>query len=79
MEGSRSTQLRRATIVWFDVWARKGQKKTAALDVFAKPVREMEQDLQKDFKQDNLEAQDGYLPHLLLGHVSFEKVHKVIS
>jgi len=41
-------------IVWFNVCVRKGQKKTAALNVLARPVREIEQDLQIDFKQDNL-------------------------
>lgn len=49
-------------IVWFNVCARKGQKKTAALNVLARPVREIEQDLQIDFKQENPEAQDKDLP-----------------
>ena len=53
-------------IVWFNVCARKEQKKTAALNVLARPVREIEQDLQNDFKQDNPEAQDRELPRLLV-------------
>ena len=55
---------------------RKGQKKTAALNVLARPVREIEQDLQIDFKQDNPEAQD---KDLLVDHFSFEKLHQVMS
>ena len=66
-------------IVWFNVCARKGQKKTAALNVLAKPVREIEQDLQEDFKHDNPEAQDRDLPRLLVDHFSFEKLHQVMS
>jgi len=66
-------------IVWFNVCARKGQKKTAALNVLARPVREIEQDLQIDFKQDNPEAQDKDLPRLLVDHFSFEKLHQVMS
>ena len=66
-------------IVWFNVCARKGQKKTAALNVLARPVREIEQDLQNDFKQDNPEAQDRDLPRLLVDHFSFEKLHQVMS
>ena len=68
-----------AAIVWLNVCARKGQKKTAALNVLARPVREIEQDLQNDFKQDNPEAQDRDLPRLLVDHFSFEKLHQVMS
>lgn len=67
------------SIVWFNVCARKGQKKTAALNVLARPVREIEQDLQEDFKHDNPEAQDRALPCLLVDHFSFEKLHQVMS
>lgn len=67
------------SIVWFNVCARKGQKKTAALNVLARPVREIEQDLQEDFKHDNPEAQDRDLPRLLVDHFSFEKLHQVMS
>ena len=66
-------------IVWFNVCARKGQKKTAALNVLARPVREIEQDLQNDFKQENPEAQERELPRLLVDHFSFEKLHQVMS
>ena len=59
--------------------ARKGQKKTAALNVLARPVREIEQDLQSDFKQGNPKAQDRDLPRLLVDHFSFEKLHQVVS
>ena len=55
------------------------KKKTAALNVLAGPVREIEQDLQNDFKQDNPEAQDRDLPRLLVDHFSFEKLHQVMS
>ena len=68
-----------AAIVWLNVCARKGQKKTAALNVLARPVREIEQDLQNDFKQDNPEAQDRDLPRFLVDHFSFEKLHQVMS
>ena len=57
-------------IVWFNVCVRKGLKKTAALNVLARPVREIEQDLQINFKQDNPEAQDGDLSRLLVDHKS---------
>ena len=67
------------SIVWFNVCARKGQKKTAALNVLARPVREIEQDLQEDFKHDNPEAHDRDLPRLLVDHFSFEKLHLVMS
>ena len=66
-------------IVWFNVCTRKGQKKIAALNVLARPEREIEQDLQNDFKQDNPEAQDTDLPRLLVDHSSFEKLHQVKS
>ena len=38
-------------IVWFNVCAKKGQNKTAALKVLARPMREIEQELQTGFKQ----------------------------
>ena len=57
----------------------KGKKKTAALNVLSRPVREIEQDLQNDFKQENPEAQDRELPRLLVDHFSFEKLHQVMS
>ena len=50
-----------------------------ALNVLARPVREIKQDLQNDFKQDNPEAQDRDLPCLLVDHFSFEKLHQVMS
>ena len=71
--------LEERAIVWFNVCARKGQKKTAALNVLGRPVREIEQDLQIDFKQENPEAQDKDLPRLLVDHFSFEKLHHVMS
>ena len=61
-------------IVWFNVCARKGQKKTAALNVISKPVS----DIQK-FKEENDEAPEKDLPRLLVDHFSFEKLHQVTS
>lgn len=66
-------------IVWFNVCARKGQKKTAALNVLAKPVGEIQKEMQNDFKEENVEAQEKDLPRLLVDHFSFEKLHQVMS
>ena len=44
-------------IVWFNVCARKGQKKTAALNVISKPVSDIQKDLQMEFKEENDKAQ----------------------
>ena len=66
-------------IVWFNVCSRKGQKKTAALNVLAKPVGEIQKEMQNDFKEENGEAQEKDLPRLLVDHFSFEKLHQVMS
>lgn len=67
------------SIVWFNVCARKGQKKTAGLNVVAKPVIEIEQELQQQFRASKDNAQDHELPRLMVNHFSFEKLHQVMS
>ena len=67
------------SIVWFNVCARKGQKKTAGLNVVAKPVIEIEQELQQHFRASKDNAQDHELPRLMVNHFSFEKLHQVMS
>ena len=80
MEESRSMTAGKSLPKFGLMCAReKGKKKTAALNVLARPVREIEQDLQNDFKQDNPEAQDRELPRLLVDHFSLEKLHQVMS
>ena len=57
-------------IAWFNVCARKGQKKTAALNVLAKPVAEMQKESQANYKEDNEETQEKELPQLMVDHFS---------
>ncbi|KAL9977873.1 hypothetical protein ACROYT_G015327 [Oculina patagonica] len=54
-------------IAWLRVCAKKGQKKSAVLNVISKPVREVQNDLRKD------------LQRLLVDHFSFEKLHQVMT
>ena len=67
------------SIAWFNVCARKGQKKTAALNVISKPVSEIQKDLQNDYKEEHADAEEKDLPRLLVDHFSFEKLHQVMS
>lgn len=67
------------SIVWFNVCARKGQKKTAALNVISKPVCEMQKDLQNEYKEEHSNAEEKDLPRLLVDHFSFEKLHQVMT
>ena len=60
------------SIVWFNVCARKGQKKMPGLNVVAKPVIQIEQELQQHFRASKDNAQDHELPRLVVNHFSFE-------
>ena len=66
------------SIVWFNVCSRKGQKKTAGLNVIAKPVMDIQRELQQEFRASKDNAQDHELPRLMVDHFSFEKLHQVM-
>ena len=50
----------------------------AALNVLAKPVRDIQEDLQREYKETE-DAQGKDLPRLLVDHFSFEKLHQIMS
>lgn len=66
------------SIVWFNVCVRKGQKKTASLNVITKPVMEIQGELQQQFKASKDNGQDHELLRLMVDHFSFEKLHQVM-
>ena len=50
----------------------------AALNVLAKPERDIQEDLQREYKETE-DAQGKDLPRLLVDHFSFEKLHQIMS
>lgn len=66
------------SIEWFNVCARKGQKTTAGLNVIAKPVIDIQRELQQEFRASKDNAQDHELPRLMVDHFSFKKLHQVM-
>ena len=59
--------------MWFNVCARKGQKKTAGLSMIAEPVMDIQREQEFRASKDN--AQDLELPRLMVDHFFFEKLH----
>ena len=55
---------------------KKGPKKTAALNVLAKPVGEIQKEMQNGFKVENVEAQEKDLLRLLVDHFFFGNLTK---
>lgn len=57
---------------------KKRPKEDRALNVITKLISKMQKDLQNDYKEENSETEDKDLPHLMVYHFSFEKLHQVM-
>lgn len=66
-------------ILWFVVAARKGGKKTPALERVKDAMAAIETDLQAKHKEEHPEASARELPQILVEQFSFEELHEIMK
>ena len=63
-----------ASIIWFVIAARKGEKKSAVLRRLRKQVQ---RNLQEEWAQENTDDKANHGPQLIVDHFSFEELHSI--